>query len=424
MNKYVITEAQFASIKESITIDEVRLPDFILASIKGYKTSLGNHPAFPPDDESKFEEKILKKRYYELLSNVKKVDGTKGDITKKNLIEILKNLTIKCKQIESPIKDKLEKICFDFVIETFQIDPTQLNIECAITDNIEPKAPLTPKKMTDEFEDIKHVETLNDEIIKRRLINALIQGASVRISNDVYESALNKIYSLDHRLPELYHDILCINEFLSFIKEQKPSNENLAGEATVNISSESPSIKSEGIIFPILIFETIKGVMELLSSHGLPEIKTDAEYVIAKADFRLAENWDKRLGVGLWDILMNTIGYDNYSTIPYVFVELISLPLPDFQQSMREIFGLTKKGRKLIKDIIHNIERNKSFNEIEASANNSDEFFTPEELIGEVIGETDTFSAGDYTYDVPAFVDSETADHKNMISKSIEDGMN
>ena len=31
----------------------------------------------------------------------------------------------------------------------------------------------------------------------------------------------------------------------------------------------------------------------------------------------------------------------------------------------------------------------KSFNEIEASANNSDEFFTPEELIGEVIGETD-----------------------------------
>lgn len=424
MNKFIITESQMRLIQESINIDEVKLPDFVIRSVKEYKTSLGDHPSFPPDDETRFEEKILKKRYYELLTNVKKIDGTKGDVSKQNLINILKDLTIKCKSIEEPIKKELEKICFEYVHKLFNLNHGDLNLECVITDDIKMIGPVTPKKMVEEFDDIEHVENLNKEIIKRRLVNSLVQGASTRLSSK-YNDMLNELYTLDYRLLELYNNITAINEYLTFIKEQKPTEENIGGEVSVNLTSDEVVIKSSGIIFPVLLFETIKGIMELLSSHGLPEKKEDSEYVISKSDFKLAENWDRRLGVGLWDILMNTIGYDNFSKMPIVFTRLVSMPELVFQKTMREIFGLTKKGKKIIQEIIEDSDRDIKFSEIEKlSASESDDFFTPEELIGEVISETDTTSAGDYTYDTPMFTDPETANHRNMISRSIQDGLN
>lgn len=424
MNKFIITESQMRLIQESINIDEIKLPDFIIRSVKEYKTSLGNHPSFPPDDETRFEEKILKKRYYELLTNVKKIDGTKGDVSKQNLINILKDLTIKCKSIEEPIKNELEKICFEYVHKLFGLNHGDLNLECVITDDIKMIAPMTPKKMVEEFDDIEHIESLNKEIIKRRLVNSLVQGASIRLSSK-YNDMLNELYTLDYRLVELYNNITAINEYLTFVKEQKPTEDNIGGEVSVNLTSDEVVIKSSGIIFPVLVFETIKGIMELLSSHGLPEKKEDSEYIISKSDFKLAENWDRRLGVGLWDILMNTIGYNNFSKMPIVFTKLVSMPEPVFQKTMREIFGTTKKGKKTIQNIIEDSDRNIKFSEIEKlSTNDNDDFFTPEELIGEVMTETDTTSAGDYTYDVPLFTDPETANHKNMITRSIQDGLN
>ena len=306
----------------------------------------------------------------------------------------------------------------------FNLNPGDLDIECVITDDIKMIAPITPKKMIEDFDEISHIENLNKEIIKRRLINSLIQGASIRLSSD-YQDILSQIYSLDHRLLELYNNITAINEYLTFVKEQKPSEENIGGEVSVNLTSEEPTIKATGIIFPVLVFETIKGFMELLSSHGLPESKEDSEYIISKADFKLAENWDRRLGVGLWDILMNTIGYGNFSTMPLVFAKLVSMPDDSFEKTMREIFGITKKGKFIVHNIIEEFDRNTKFSEIEKSSSHGNEdFFTPEELIGETVTETDTTSAGDYTYDVPMFTDPETANHKNMITRSIQDGLN
>jgi hypothetical protein len=54
-------------IKENknLLIEDVEhtLPKHVIKSILLDKTSLGNHPAFPPDDENKFVTKLLKKSY-------------------------------------------------------------------------------------------------------------------------------------------------------------------------------------------------------------------------------------------------------------------------------------------------------------------------------------------------------------------------
>jgi hypothetical protein len=166
--------------------------------------------------------------------------------------------------------------------------------------------------------------------------------------------------------------------------------------------------------------------MELLSSHGLPEDRREAEYVISKSDFLLAENWDKRFGVGLWDIIMDRIHHDNFNIMPQAFIELISLPANEFNESMREVFAGTKKGKSIVEDIVNNITQNKGFSDIDSKIINKDdtEYFSPEELIGIAgVNETDTTSAGSYAYDAPCFIDDETADHSNMIAKSIKDGL-
>ena len=121
MNKFIITESQLNQIRESVEIEKIKLPDFILNSIKQNKTSLGDHPFFPPGDELSFEEKILKKRYFELLNNVKKVEGINGDISKNTLITRLGELVVKCKEFEEPVKDQLEQICFELVNDCFGI---------------------------------------------------------------------------------------------------------------------------------------------------------------------------------------------------------------------------------------------------------------------------------------------------------------
>lgn len=426
MNKYIITEKQLKLIKEQVEINDIKLPDFIISSIKQNKTSLGEHPVFPPENEIKFEEKILKKRYYELITAVKKVDGINGDISKKTLLKKLMELVVKCKSFEEPIKKELEQICYDFVNDTFNIKHGNLNIECILTDDIKIIEPITPEPIDNaEFNDVDHIESLNDEILKQRLINSLIQGSCVRLSSN-YEKILNKIYVLDQRLPELYYNITAINEYLSFVKEIIPNDDNIAGNVSVDLSGEEPVISAQAIIFPALVFESIKGIMELLSSNSLPDDKKDTEYIINQSDFLLAENWDKRFGVGMWDILSDTTKPENANILPEVYLELISIQPSTFFKVMREVFAGTNKGKQIINNIVEEISKNKSFDEIDdtISDNSEEEFFTPEKLKAGVNGvnETSTTSAGDYTYDAPCFLDAETADHSNMIARSVEDG--
>lgn len=380
--KFIISESQLKLMKESIEISEIKLPDFIENSIEQYKTSLGQHPSFPPENENKFETIILKKRYYELITNVKKVLGNDGDISKKTLISKLQELINNCKELEEPIKNELENICIDTVLQIFNLTHDVINFNCQLKNDIKSVTPLIPEKIEEEFSDIEHIEYLNNEILKRRLIDSLIMGASVRLSEN-FNASLSKIFLLNHKLPEIYHEIITINEYLTFVKEQKPSTDNIGGEVSVNLISETPTINSEAIIFPILLFETIKGVMELICSHGLPKNKFDAEYVIGKSDFLLAYNWDKRIGVGLWDIIQEIIGDENLNLMPKIILELIQRKSNEFNYTMKEIFAKTKKGKQIVNNIIDEIKLGTEFENIEneITYNNNEEYFSPEELI-------------------------------------------
>lgn len=450
MNKKVkITKNQLNVIKERLVEEQIEkvinLPNFILKSINDGRTSLGKHPSFPPEDEKRFEEKILMRRFIELGKSLSKIDGLE-QYDKKSLTDKLADSIRRVVIIEKPIREKLEKLCYDYVCGQFDLTPGELDITCELKDRIEPtKLPNVEPLLLDDVEhdDVSSIDKLGKEIYKRRLINSLIQGASVRLTSE-FNKIVGDLYELNPALIELYHNILIINEYLSFIKEVKPDNKNLGGFVSVDLSNSDPKIISEAVIFPVLVFETIKGVMELVASHGLPKSRVEAEYVIGKADFSLAENWDKRFGVGLYDLFVKNI--ENKKLQTEIFAELIELEPERFFIKTKEIFANTKKGKEFINKLERYVKRNIGFNDIDKAigvnnnnfntfdvkvgGNDTDFYFEREdfnigiddggyyhvdELGGLITDSVTTSSAGDYTYDVPLFGDEETLNHKDMI---------
>ena len=149
------------------------------------------------------------------------------------------------------------------------------------------------------------------------------------------------------------------------------------------------------MVFPVLIHELVKGVMELLSAHGLPKDKKTGEYVINQADYLGAEPWDMRLGPGLWGRFTNAIEPDDFHLKHHIYSELAALPVDEFNVKMREIMANTKEGKSIIKGIAEEVksslkedEYNEAMNEISSyeeknsDDDSDDEGFDFEELMG------------------------------------------
>ncbi len=344
-----------------------RMHPEIEAQLRKREHSLGVHPIFPESDESHFEEKLLSKRFEELLKNYKRhhnVDMINPEDVKKNGMKIANDIM----RIESPNKDVLISLAINMIREEFDITEDDVTIEASLTtkislDNIRNNP--TPIAISDmDFDNHDSITSANKEVYKRRFVNALIQGASKKC-NHMFHLLDKELMAVDYRLPDLYSKLMSLADYSYLIfddKERKvaggivqvilPTNEN-----------EKPTIKVEAMTLPVLIHELVKGVMELLSIHGLPEDKQLRKYVLGKADFLAAETWDMRLGPVLWERFTQLIDADNFNIKHHIFYELIKLPVDEFNKAMREIMANTREGKKIINDLSERI--NSEFKEEE-----------------------------------------------------------
>ena len=122
------------------------------------------------------------------------------------------------------------------------------------------------------------------------------------------------------------------------------------GTVEVSLGTEDSKVKIEaqGVIFPILLTELIRGFMELFTSHGLPKDRRQAMMVIGKSDFLKAEPWDMKLGPMLWDLLSNTFYGINSVELPYLLKRISSLNVDKFNYLMKEVFAKTRKGKEIM----------------------------------------------------------------------------
>jgi hypothetical protein len=167
-------------------------------------------------------------------------------------------------------------------------------------------------------------------------------------------------------------------------------NKKQSGISYLTIGNENTKNKviSQAEIFPVLLYESIRGFLEMFAAYGLPSSKQECAYVMSKADFINAEPWDMRMGPELWDYLMDAFDNPETQDLPMILTILFSQRTEKFNNMLQEIFGKTKTAQTIAQKILQ-----KAYSDIEADDFEelmkkkqtetdiiTDNYFLPEEL--------------------------------------------
>ena len=355
MKKIYLKEDTIANV-----LNKRLLPQFLFKSVKAHETSLGDNSMFPSGGDYPFDYTLLKVRFGEVCDAIEELELESLD--EDYLMSELSNSLKMCKDMETPIRDTLEKICENAVNRLFAIPEEMLNLKCKLVDKIKFKNAIRLKPESDDnitytFDDVSDIELFDKSVEKRRFIDSLIQGAAYTYSK-VLGLYIEDIDRINRDLIPLYMKITAINDYLLFTKKEEMSDSKPMQGSYVEVHlggvGERTTIKAQGIIFPLLLQETIRGLFELFSAHGLPSNKEKAMFVVKKADFVLAEPWDMRFGVTLWNKIFGSV--EDTNMIPYMFTSLIKQPNEEFSASIKEILSNTNRGSEIIDQLMSDAE--------------------------------------------------------------------
>lgn len=379
--------------KKSVLMDT--LPDDVIVKINNHKTSLGNNPSIPDIFDEPFLLKLTE-RGFQLSKDKLKEIGEITDIDETELEPALAKLLLQCKELETPYRNELEKICVNYVIDLFSVPEETVDIVTELCDEVDLNRNSIILDPLDndgdiEFVNVEDAMSIKGEVYKRRLLNALSMGAAIRMAD--IESLSEEINQLNPKLTDLYNKIISLNNYLLYTKSDfglTDKNKMQMGTVEVSLATEDSKVKIEaqGIIFPILLTELIRGFMELFTSHGLPEDRRQAMMVIGKSDFLKAEPWDMKLGPMLWDLLSNSFNDINSTELPYLLKRISKLSVNKFNYLMKEVFAKTRRGKEIMSKLSfkskNDIEYDKFVDKMTKMKKDkgviTDEFIHPEEL--------------------------------------------
>ena len=390
----IITEEQEKLLAENILLD--KLPEDITNAIYKGNTSLRNNPAIPNVFEDSYLEKVLNKRFKEVVEELKKI-GEINDVPDNDIPTVLNKLILKCQELEKPYRNELEKLCYNYLVDLFDIPDDTVTIDFRLVDDVDLDTQiikLDPVQDENDFEyeDLKQVETVKDEVNKRRMLNVLSMGAGIQVSSNI-KSYLSEIYDINPKLSDLYRKIIALNNYLLLTRENlgmTDDNKMQIGTVEVILGNEDEKVKiiAQGEIFPVLLSECVRGFMELFASHGLPKDKNLLDIVLSKSDYLKAEPWDMRIGPSLWTIFSENFEGIDFKTVPYLYKILSSLSCKNFNKIMSEVLAKTATGKRLISKLIEKAKHEKEYNKFSDKMSKlnidkdiiTDEYIHPEEL--------------------------------------------
>jgi hypothetical protein len=231
-------------------------------------------------------------------------------------------------RIESRHKEELEQLAVEAALDESEVPEDWYEIQASLGQGIDTSDfRMNPEDEKEDEEEENEMEIpsfdvedlTKDEIFelekhKRNIINALIQGAAKK-GHYIFQKPEIKA-RLDAIDPTLYRDylgIMAINDFLYFSMEQmiemmSQTGQGVAGKVKLEDndeegeegeeSEERPDtvIVAQGLIFPILCHEIIKGLEEAKGRHGLPKDPEMAQRVMGQTDTLANEPMQLRIG--------------------------------------------------------------------------------------------------------------------------------
>jgi hypothetical protein len=261
--------------------------------------------------------------------------------------------------LEEEHRKELEDLAVKIIREEFDMDESVVEIEATLKPNIDiegTKKNAKPVRSEMEFKNHDEIVQSKDEVYKRRFVNAMIQGASKKC-NHMFHMVHDELAEMDPKLNNMYSKMMSNADYMYYVV---PDMENGVNGGVVRVefpTKDNPKVKiiAQAMVFPVLIHELVKGVMEILSAKGLPKKKM-GQFVIDKADYLSAEPWDMRIGPALWSRFTGVFEPEDFHLKHHVWSDLVVLPPKEFNSKMKEIMAGTKEGKKIVKDLLHDIK--------------------------------------------------------------------
>ena len=387
MKKIIVTEEQRRIINEALGA-RVQIPSHLFSDVKGSNTPFNGNPCFPNDG---IILDVLGKRFNE-VKEVFSDDIASYD--NKEVMTKLNKLYAQCLRKEENLRDQLEKICMNSVIELFDIPQDGVEFECELVPEISSRTEFHIEPDTDEnfeYENYAAIEAEDSDTNKRIITDALVVGGAVRLAEVALKNSLSKIFELDEELPHLYSKIMKINDYLIFAQPFKieDNSHKQGGYVKVILGNDvtPPKIEAHAVIAPILIIEILRGCLELWASHGLPDDISRAEAAINKADAVVNDPWYSRLGPVLWDYVSDAVSGDT-KVLPTFIMNLCSLSDNEFNNLLREVFARTRLGKEELSKLAEKSKYEDDYSSFEYDIRQKqsergiieDGYFTEEEL--------------------------------------------
>lgn len=289
------------------------------------------------------------------------------------------------KRAESQKETELEQLCERLVREHFKIPANRLQFDIKLeSEKIQVNQDPEPSQVQKQEEELVD-ELLDMERAKRRLLNAMTQGAAVD-STWIFRKVIPEIQAITgvRDLADKYSIFIATmmlgywqfpDELLemSVIGNGQLNEAAGAGKTYIDTSTNPPTVVVRAVIFPFLIHEAIKGVMEFLSKQRNPENPELVQKAMDLEDKVLYEIWDIRLGPAIWrrlyDLYPEAIKNeeDKRKLQAYIYSNVANLPVRDFLVLMKEVIGKSENGKTLIGAMYYDLTRKVDSEEVTKS---------------------------------------------------------
>lgn len=279
---------------------------------------------------------------------------------------------------EKPYRKQLEELAIRLVCEEFKIEQDTFIFDAKIVDisetnndnfikNDEMNESNIKPILFDEYDvpqSEEHKFKVNMEKAKRRLSNALVQGASKK-GHYMYFLVADQIKEItkNDNIIQNYGIMMSSNDLVYWLMSDDTIddaiNNSIAGHNELDFESDENkvTIKARGINFPVLVHELIKGIMETFSCHGIPSDPEIASEVIQSEDTLPKEVWDLRLGSIFWDKIRDKVPYDLFDSesFNYFLMELFKVDAYDFVHGICDVLADNRKGDAFINSILNKV---------------------------------------------------------------------
>lgn len=312
------------------------------------------------------EEVIVERRYKELCDSYSQTFNT--DINTANPMLIMmsfQNLYMKAKELEYENEATLVALAERMIREEYNLTKDEVLFDIELLNMGEVKLPKEmnrDKKVRDDFK-----QTTDLDALKKRTINALSQGASLK-SHYMFHMHRDELSEISSELPDAYQKLLITNDLFYYLLDDKTfeqmiegdDNPNNAGYVKLRFDGDIPVIEVKAVCFPILLHELTKGCISLFS---IPGIQGMSQEIVDEIDFIMAEIYEIRLGPTIWQDFHAIIDPDDYDMKKHIMIELFKKPAEEFHEFMKDVTVNPEKAQREVKGIVRGVrERIMNYN--------------------------------------------------------------